>query len=220
MKTLGYMAGILALICVLWSTPVIYPLKLLVVFFHESSHALATIFTGGKVAEMVVNANAGGHVLSQGGNRFLSLSAGYLGSLIWGVVIYSFGASTRMDRPFMSFLGVAIALITLIFVRNPFAFVFGAATATAMILCSKYLNERINDFVLRVIGLTSMIYAPLDIFDDTISRSHLRSDARMLAEEIGGPTIMWGSLWILVSIVTIIACFRWNFARAARTKPA
>ena len=210
MKHPGYLLCILALIFVLWGFPVIYPLKLLVVFFHESSHALATILTGGKVQEMVVNAKAGGHVLSQGGNRFLSLNAGYLGSLIWGMVIYTFAASTRLDRPFMAFLGVAIVLITLFYVRNPFAIFFGVTTAAAMILCSRYLNERINDFILRIIGLTSMIYVLLDIYDDTISRSHLRSDARMLAEEIGGGTLLWGCLWIVISAVLVASCLRWN----------
>ena len=200
----------LVLIFVLWGFPVIYPLKLLVVFFHESSHALATFLTGGRVEEIVVNAKAGGHVLSQGGNRFLSLNAGYLGSLIWGVVIYTFAASTRMDRPFMAFLGVAIALITLIYVGNLFAILFGLTTAAAMILCSRYLNEQVNDFILRLIGLTSMIYVLLDIYDDTISRSHLRSDARMLAEEIGGATVLWGCLWIVISAVIVTCCLRWN----------
>ena len=210
MKHKGYLLCILALVFVLWGFPVMYPLKLLVVFFHESSHALATILTGGRVEEMVVNAKASGHVLSQGGNRFLILNAGYLGSLIWGVVIYTFAASTRMDRPFMAFLGVLIALITLFYVGNLFAILFGLTMATAMILCSGYLNEQVNDFILRLIGLTSMIYVLLDIYDDTISRFQLRSDARMLAEEIGGGTVLWGCLWIVISAVVVTYCLRWN----------
>jgi hypothetical protein len=220
MKHTGYLLCILALVFMLWGFPVMYPLKLLVVFFHESSHALATVLTGGRVEEMVVNSKAGGHVLSQGGNRFVSLNAGYLGSLIWGVVIYTFAASTRMDRPVMAFLGVVIALITLFYVRNLFAILFGLTTATAMILCARYLNEKINDFILRIVGLTSMIYVLLDIFDDTISRSHLRSDARMLAEEFGGGTILWGCLWIMISAVIVASCLRWNLETGSEAKRA
>ena len=88
MKQLSYLIFLLGLIMVAWEYPILYPLKLLVVFFHESSHAIATILTGGTVKELVINQQQGGHVISQGGNRFITLSAGYIGSLLWGVVIY------------------------------------------------------------------------------------------------------------------------------------
>jgi hypothetical protein len=65
------------------------------------------------------------------------------------------------------------------------------------------INEQLNDLMLRVVGITSMIYVPLDIYSDTISRSYLRSDARMLAEELGGATVLWGGLWIAVSLVVL-----------------
>ena len=50
----------------------------------------------------------------------------------------------------------------------------------------------------------SMIYVPLDILSDTIFRSELRSDARMLAEEFGGATVMWGGVWLVLSLVAIV----------------
>lgn len=88
MNQLFYLLGMLSLIILGWEYALLYPLKLLVVFFHESSHALATLLTGGNVQELVLVKEEGGHVISTGGNRFISLSAGYLGSLLWGIVIY------------------------------------------------------------------------------------------------------------------------------------
>ena len=67
-----------------------------------------------------------------------------------------------------------------------------------------FLNRNLCDLILRVIGLTSMIYVPFDIFDDTIRRAGLRSDAYMLAEEFGGTTMMWGGLWLVLSLVMIV----------------
>jgi len=210
MKQTWYLLGLLLVIAALWSFPVIYPLKLLVVFFHESSHALATVLTGGQVQEMVVSALAGGHVVSLGGNRFVTLSAGYLGSLLWGVLIYVAATGTRFDRAFMALLGVTVGCITIFYVKNLFALVFGIATAAGMLICARFLNEKINDFLLRLVGLTSMIYVPLDIVSDTILRSYLRSDARMLAEEIGGTTIFWGVIWIVLSLFIIFRCVKWS----------
>jgi hypothetical protein len=51
-----------------------------------------------------------------------------------------------------------------------------------------------------------MVYVPRDIVSDTLARSHLRSDARMLAEEYGGATVLWGGLWLVLSVVVIAAC--------------
>ena len=77
-----------------------------------------------------------------------------------------------------------------------------------MLLMAKYLTEKYNDFALRVIGLTSMMYAPLDIYSDTISRSYLPSDAYLLAEYTGGATILWGGIWIIISVIVIFYCLK------------
>jgi hypothetical protein len=55
-----------------------------------------------------------------------------------------------------------------------------------------------------------MIYVPFDIFSDTIARSGIRSDAYMLAERFGGATVMWGGLWLVISLAVIGACLRYG----------
>jgi len=155
-----------------------------------------------------VVAQAGGHVISVGGNRFITLTSGYLGSLIWGLVIFSVAVSTDWDRWFMALIGVVLITITLIYGSNSFVTMFGISMGFAMMLSAKFLSVAINDFLLRLIGLTNMLYVPLDIYSDTIARSHLRSDAYMLAEEIGGTTIIWGGVWLLISVSLIVLCLR------------
>ena len=204
MKQILLLIIILAAIFFLWQYPFLYPLKLLIVFFHESSHALMTVFTGGQVKELVINHMQGGHVISLGGNRFIILSAGYLGSLIWGSSIYLMAVRSLWDKAIMSSLGILILAITGFFVRDFFALVFCVLTGIIMIILGNKANMQINDIILRVIGVTSMMYVPLDIYSDTIQRLHLRSDAFMLAEEFGGATWGWGSLWILISLIIIV----------------
>ncbi len=186
-----------------WQYPISYPLKILIVFFHESSHALMTLVTGGQVTELVVDKMQGGHVLSIGGNRFLILSAGYLGSLFWGITLYLLAVKTDLDKFIMFLLGLVISLIAALYVRELFALGFSISIALAMIFLSWYQHTNINDFVLRCIGLSSMFYVPLDIYSDTIARSHLRSDAFMLAEEFGGTTLLWGGIWLVISVFSI-----------------
>lgn len=213
MRQTIYLITLLAIIFFLWDHMLLYPLKLLVVFFHEASHALATIASGGQVKEMVVVSQQGGHVLSIGGNRFITLSAGYLGSLIWGTIIYIFAESSENDRLSMFILGVCVCLIAIAFVENAFGITFSLVAGMLMVAAAKWLSNDINDFLLRLVGLTNMLYVPIDIYSDTIARSHLRSDARMLAEEFGGATQLWGGLWMLISFAVIATSLRWSLKR-------
>ena len=210
MNQIGYLLGLLILIALCWQYPILYPLKILVVFFHESSHALATLLTGGSVKELVINPEQGGHVISQGGNTFIIYSAGYLGSLLWGVLIYLSSVKTRYDQTIMTVLGIIIIAITLLFGRNLFSWVFGIITGMIMLWSGKKLSEQINDFILRLIGLINISYVPLDIYSDTIERSYLHSDAYFLAQATFGTTIMWGILWLIISLIVIVYCLKWS----------
>jgi len=120
---------------------------------------------------------------------------------------------TDMDRAVLGVFGGVMLLVTLLYVRDPFAMAFCAGFGAVMLGAAWYLSRKLCDLVLRVIGLTSMIYVPFDIFDDTIRRAGLRSDAYMLAEEFGGTTLMWGGLWLVLSFVMIIYCLRYMLGR-------
>jgi hypothetical protein len=213
MKQLLYLLTLLGLIVYFWQNPILYPFKLLVVFFHESSHALATLLTGGQVEEFVINAQQGGHVISRGGNRFITLSAGYLGSLLWGVIIYTSSVRSLYDKALTASLGGSIILMTVLLSSDLFSWFFGLISGAAMLIAARYLPNSFNDFFLRLLSLTSMLYVPLDIYSDTLSRSHLQSDAYMLAEHIGGTTVLWGGCWLIISLVVIFYCLKWSLIR-------
>ncbi len=192
----------------LWNTWAVYPLKILVVFFHELSHGLMAVVTGGSILEIRVDAAQGGLCVTAGGNRFLTASAGYLGSLTLGGIILVLATRTRQDQLIATVIGGLIIIISLLFVRPiiSFGILFGLLSGMAMIAVGKYLSEESNDFILKVIGLTSCLYAILDIKSDVLDRPYLLSDARMLAELTLLPTIFWGLLWITIAIVAAV-CF-------------
>jgi len=182
----------------------LYPLKLLVVFFHESSHALTTWATGGTVTEFVIHLDQSGYVMSAGGNRFLALSSGYIGSLIWGLSILY--ASIKMDNHnyILSLLATVIVGLAFVFSADVVTLVFSLIMGAMMILTARFASLMVSGIILKVIGITSMIYVPYDIWMDTILNSTARSDAFMLAEEVGGTAEMWGMVWILISVVLIL----------------
>ena len=201
------LALILAVVA-LWSTPVLLPLKILVVLLHELSHLFAVLLTGGSVESLLLSPQEGGAVLSRGGNRFLTLSSGYLGSLLIGLGLLWAALHSRADRWVLAGLGVLLILIAALYIRDAFALVFCLGAGAVMLALARFLPHGASDFALRLIGLTSIIYVPLDIFSDTLARAHLHSDARMLAEEFGGATMLWGAVWLVLSLLTIFVAMR------------
>ena len=201
-----YIALLLIFIAIgfLWNTLFVYPLKIFVVFMHEVSHGLAAIATGGRILEIQINPQQGGHALTQGGSRFWTLTAGYLGSLLWGGIILLLAARTRFDKAISILIGVGMVAISIGFGESTFTYLFGIGFGVALIAIGFYLPEAVNDWVLRIIGVTSCLYAILDIKSDVLDRSSLRSDARMLSEVTGIATEVWGALWILIAIALTI----------------
>ena len=108
------------------------------------------------------------------------------------------------EIPWWKWIGVSIIAIAVVFIRDTFALSFSLISGIAMIAIAVKANMFVNDAILRLIALTNMMYVPLDIYNDTIVRSDLRSDAFMLAEELGGSTVLWGSLWALISGVLVL----------------
>ena len=200
----------------LWDTPVVYPVKIFVVFLHELSHGLAALVTGGEIVKIGLFSNEGGVAWTRGGNRFITLSAGYLGSLVFGGAIFLAAARTRADKVLSAVVGVLTIVITLFYVRNAFGIAFGIAFGLAMIAAAKWLKEAYNDVLLKVIGLTSCLYAILDIKSDILDRT-VRSDAVMLQEITGIPSKVWGVLWIAIALAATAAFVWWGSKGESKT---
>lgn len=199
---------LVAVVFALWRQPVALPLRLLVVLFHEISHAAAAILTGGRVLELTVALNEGGHARFTGGSLFWVASAGYLGSLLIGLILLAISLRTRMDKTALAALGALLIAVAILYVREFFALAFCLGTGALFVAIARYLDAIWSDLALRVIGLTSLIYVPYDIFSDTLARPHLQSDAAMIADHTFGTTMFWGALWLLISLAAIVYAAR------------
>jgi len=202
-------------VLLLWHTPLVYPLKILVVFLHELSHGLMAVLTGGQITRIELSALEGGLCFTAGGNRFLILSAGYLGSLLWGGALLIGASRSRLSRAITLSLGALLLAVALLYVRPliSFGLLFALLAGLGLLYCGLKLGERANGYLLKFIGLTSTLYVPQDIFSDTVLRLGLPSDARLLAELTGAPTLMTGLIWMLSSlglgiVLLLLACRR------------
>ncbi|MEM7416901.1 MAG: M50 family metallopeptidase [Gemmatimonadota bacterium] len=191
-----------AALWLLWDTPLVYPLKIFVVLLHELSHAIAVVATGGTLDRIELDPYQGGAAHFHGGNLFLAMSAGYLGSLLWGGLLFSAGRSERVRPDWVNgAIGVLVILLTVFYVRTGFGIAFGIFFGIAMVAAAKNIGQGWNRRLLLTIGLTSALYAILDIKSDVLDRPEVRSDAYMLAEYTGiGTATTWGILWMGIAL--------------------
>ncbi|CAN1122594.1 hypothetical protein LINPERPRIM_LOCUS2810 [Linum perenne] len=110
--------GVFSLVILaLWRTVLLTPFKLITVFLHEASHAIACILTCGKVEGIQVHANEGGVTQTRGGIYWLILPAGYLGSSFWGMLLILASTNLLTARIAAGCLGLAL-LIVLCIAKN------------------------------------------------------------------------------------------------------
>lgn len=217
-RRIGFVAAFaayFAALWLLWETPVVYPLRVFVVLLHELSHAIAGVATGGAVESIVLSADEGGATFVRGGNALVMLSAGYLGSLVWGLALLGAGrARAGLARWVVAALGLALVAVAVAYIRNGFGLVFCLIFGAGLLLAAWWLRPAGQRVLLTTLGLTSALYAVLDIRSDVLGRPHAESDAYLLSELTGVPTLAWGVLWMAIALTACWATLRREYRRA------
>ncbi len=191
----------------LWETHVMYPLRMLAVFFHELSHILGVFLTGGTLREFALSPLEGGHVISSGGNPFVIATVGYLGSLFWGTLILLLSNRTEVDRGISFILGLLIVFVGFAFAENFFTVLFCLAMGGFLSAVGLFLPHAFNNVLLHFVGFVVMLYTPYDIITDVFLRNPYLTDAGTVAESFGGSPRFWGVIWLLISLLTITSVF-------------
>jgi hypothetical protein len=84
-------------------------------FFHEISHGLAAMITGGEILNVTLNFDGSGHCTTLGGTNFIITFSGYLGSALWGLLIYSLASSlSQGSAKIMAGIMIAMLVSTLL----------------------------------------------------------------------------------------------------------
>jgi len=215
-RRLGLFLVVLALI-VGWDLPILLPLRILVVVFHEAGHALMTLATGGEVLAVSVSPDEGGLTMSRGGSRLLILNGGYLGSIAAGVVLLRLARSDGRGRPMLALLGLVLVGAALVWFRPilSFGFFYALLGGALLVLLAARVRHQVADWIVRTVGLFSLLYGLLDVKSDVLDHGlqagAVRSDAAMLAEATGVPALVWGLGWVVVGLLLVLRLRRHIF---------
>lgn len=183
-----------------WSFPVVYPTKILAVFFHELGHAVMTWCLGGQVVDLEISANQGGSTSFVGANAILVLNAGYLGSALIGSAILIVSTRTNLDKLVLFGLSCVLYWVSGNLMPEGFGAQFLKAFGIFGGVTSLVMPTIWSEAVLVHISTTTALYVIYDIFSD-ISKpaGYGVSDALLLWEMTGIPAVFWGALWFATS---------------------
>lgn len=209
---LSFFAGYFLALWFLWDTPVIYPIKIFVVFLHEISHGMMALVTGGRIDQIILDPNQGGSCYCPGGEPFMTLTAGYLGSLTWGIFLAVAGKHKKIDARLLTLsLSITIITLTIAYIHNLFGILFGILFGLMLLFVAAEFSKSQNQTVQLILGLTSCLYAILDIKSDILDHPGLSSDAALLTNLTGVPVVFWGGLWITLALFSSLLLIYWLY---------
>lgn len=165
--TLGVIVAYVVIIALLWNLPYVrwslWPFKMLVIAFHEFSHAATACCTGGRVESISLDPREGGVTHMRGGISAITLPAGYLGSSLIGALLIFCGFDIVASKVASIALGVCF-LLTLWWARKDWLTIVTVLLSVALLVACWFIKhaEPLR-FVVLFIGVMSALYSVWDI---------------------------------------------------------
>ena len=168
-------------------------------FFHEISHGIAALLTGGSIHNISLHFSGSGLCTTSGGIRFIVTFSGYAGSALWGMLIYrvanslSPASSNIMVASMVGMLALTLVLwardIPTITILIVLLIMYGLPLYKSLWISVKSFIQLVGVFV-----LLDAIRSPLYLLD-----GRDLGDGASLANLSWLPEIFWVALWFLIA---------------------
>ncbi len=183
------------------------PFNWLESYFHEISHGIAALVSGGEILRIQLFTNGAGLCTTRGGSAFLVSFFGYAGAVIWGTLIYlSASYHQRLAQVFTAFIIILLGLTLILWARD-FLTLFICIILILLFLFSlKMHNIKQVQWFLQLTGMTVLLnslHSPLYLLD---GRS--LGDGATLANLTLIPEIIWVLIWSVMGLVALFLLAR------------
>lgn len=169
-------------------------------FFHEISHGLAALLTGGSIRNISLFFDGSGLATTSGGSRFLISFSGYLGSALWGLLIYRVAdsLSPKNAKLMVGTMVLMLGVTLLLWARDISSIII------LLILLLMYVLPLVKSlwfsvkFFIQLVGVFVMLDAirsPLYLLD-----GRDLGDGASLAQLTGLPEFLWVALWFVIAV--------------------
>ena len=216
---------------VLWFLPyadyLVYPIRLFVTFIHESSHALIAVLTGGSVQSLTIASDGSGVVYSAPSGLIgglLTSSAGYLGTMAFGVLLLFLIRRSFSPNRILAALGIFVGVMTVVFtIISPvfhflslntsfssilFTIAAGTLLTAGLIALGIFAKSRVANFAVAFLAVQCLLNAALDLvnvffINAPLIGSDIQTDAGNMSAATGLPGIVWVVIWMGISLLMI-----------------
>lgn len=187
-------------------TPLLHvPFEWFETYFHEMSHGVAALLTGGEVRRLELNFDGSGTLWHAGSwVPPLVTFAGYAGSFGFGCILYLAASASAPQSAGRWGLGLAalVALSVVLWVRDVQSLVVAAVLVAAFLSLWRLGGNRLTQWLLQFIGayvVVSAFYAPTWLLwsDGT------HNDATALRDATGLPEAVWVAAWLAVGVFVV-----------------
>ena len=204
---------LLILAGLLRSFPIIsIPFNWLESYFHEISHGLAALLSGGKIIRIQLFLDGAGLCTSQGGNRFITSFMGYTGAAVWGAIIY------QLARQHLMFARGVCVTILLLLLTSCILWTQDLLTLFILIILIlifslklKLADNGVLQKIIQLVGLTVLLNALMSPFYLIDGRA--LGDGAALSELTLIPEIIWVAIWFSIGFGLLILLAKTNNRR-------
>jgi len=184
---------------------ILTPIMLLVTYLHELGHAVGVWITGGEVLEIVINPNGSGYTKSAGGSRSITLMGGYIGSAIFGNILFLIGARfKKLVKP--TLLLLAISMSGIAFFLYSSTFTTGFLAAFSLFLIFVIWKTTWGREILMFLGLASISYI---IQDFNVGPSSDLTEYAKVMKVL--PANVWMYIWLAIALLLSFYNLRFIF---------
>lgn len=183
------------------------PFNWLESYFHEISHGIAALLTGGDVLRIQLFANGAGLCTTQGGIRFVISFAGYAGATLWGWGIYKLSSIHQKTAQTFSFLLFILLVSSMIlWGRDLLTWFILGVLATLFLFTVKlrkvdYLQKLMQLFGLLI--LLNSLSSPYYLLDGR----HI-GDGAALATMTFIPEMLWVFIWFSIAVLALYSLYK------------
>ncbi len=180
----------------------LYPITLLVTFLHEFGHAFGAAITGGSVEGMKINTDGSGYTLTRGGSASVTLMGGYIGSALFGNILFFIGAKLpRFHRVTLVFLGGLMAFAGIFWYQGFQSTLILIAYGVLLYFIARHAEW--PGWALMFFGLASIGYIIQDF------RVGPSSDLAQFEQTVGFfPASVWMYVWLGAVLILCFMNFR------------
>lgn len=174
---------------------IMYPVRLFVTFLHEFGHAIGAVITGGWVEEVQINQDGSGWTRTANGNRPITIMGGYLGSALFGNLLFYVGAKwKKLVKPVL-FILILSMMVTAFYWFNSL-FTTSVLIGFSAFLFFVVMKTEFGREILMFLGLASVLYIIQDF--NVGPKSDLKAYEEVM---IFIPAQIWMYIWLGVAVL-------------------